>query len=422
MITILCAGSRGDFQPYIALAQQLKKFKKDVRISGPKEFESFVTNYDIDYFPIEVDISALKIDPKMLEEAGSADNPLKMLLVFNKMKVYGEYTTKEYYKACQNSEIIIYHPGLTIGYFAAKELGMPSVLASPFPMHKTKEYLSVVMYGKVKPTMINKKLSYLMIQGMLWMAGKDSIKSFWKKQFGRLPKDFGAPYEYHNQVNQPALISCSNHIFERPADWNSYIHQKGYWFVEEKDDFRVDEALVDFIQAGEKPIYIGFGSMSMMNKHTELGELVVNAIRKSGKRAIICGFSRPDNLTDDIYALDSIPHAWLFNHVSAVCHHGGAGTSAAGFSAGIPSIIIPFSNDQFAWAHRSYHLGIGVKPINVKHLTVDNLSNAFIAALQPDLIARAKEIGAKIQTENGAKDCAKVIIDLLGNKAAEDVK
>ena len=81
MITILCAGSRGDFQPYIALAQQLKKFKKDVRISGPKEFESFVTNYDIDYFPIEVDISALKIDPKMLEEAGSADNPLKMLLV-----------------------------------------------------------------------------------------------------------------------------------------------------------------------------------------------------------------------------------------------------------------------------------------------------------------------------------------------------
>ena len=96
MITILCAGSRGDFQPYIALAQQLKKYKKDVRITGPKEFESFVKHYDIDYLPINIDISALNIDPKMLEAAGSADNPLKMLRAFNKMKAYGAYTTKAY--------------------------------------------------------------------------------------------------------------------------------------------------------------------------------------------------------------------------------------------------------------------------------------------------------------------------------------
>lgn len=413
MITILCAGSRGDFQPYIALAQQLKKNRKEVRISGPKEFESLVTSYGIDYYPINVDINALNIDPKLLEEAGSADNPLKMLLAFNKMKAYGEYTTGEYFQACQNSDLIIYHPGLTIGYFAANELGIPAVLASPFPMHKTKEYLSVVMYGKSKPTMINNRISYLMLHGMLWMAGKDSVKSFWKKQFGRLPKNFGAPYEYHNQANQPALISCSNYIFKRPMDWNTHIHQKGYWFVEEKYDFQPDETLVDFIQRGEKPIYVGFGSMSMMKQHAELGNLVVNAIRKSGKRAIICGFGRPDNLTDDIYALDSIPHTWLFNHVSAVCHHGGAGTSAAGFSAGIPSIIIPFSNDQFAWAHRSYDLGIGVKPINAKKLTVDNLANALSEAFQPDLIAKAKEIGLKIQTENGAEECAKIVADLL---------
>lgn len=415
MITILCAGSRGDFQPYIALAQQLKKFGKEVRISGPKDFESFVTDYDIDYCSINVDIKALNIDPKMLEEAGSADNPLKMLLAFTKMKAYGEYTTKEYYKACQNSEMIIYHPGLTIGYFAAKELGIPAVLASPFPMHKTKEYLSVIMYGKSKPTLINKNLSYQMLQGMLWMAGKGSVKSFWKKQFGRLPNDFGSPYEKHNKANQPALISCSNYVFNRPSDWNPHIHQKGYWFAEEKDDFTPDQALIDFIQAKEKPIYIGFGSMAMMKKHDELGELVVDAIRKSGKRAIISGFGKLDNLTDDIYAIDSIPHSWLFKHVSAVCHHGGAGTSAAGFRAGVPSIIVPFSNDQFAWAHRSYDLNIGVKPIYVNHLTADNLADAFIAACQPEIISKAREMGTKIQSENGAEDCAQVIIDLLEN-------
>ncbi len=420
MITILCAGSRGDFQPYIALAQQLKKFGKQVRIAGQKEFESFVNHYEIEYFPINVDIEALNIDPRMLEEAGSADNPLKMLLAFNKMKAYGEYTTKEYYKACQNSELIIYHPGLTIGYFAAQELGIPAVLASPFPMHKTKEYLSVITYGKSKPTTINKKLSYQMLQVMLWMAGKGSVRSFWKKHFGRLPRDFGSPYENHNKANQPALISCSNYVFERPLDWNPHIHQKGYWFVEEKDDFAPDQSLIDFIQAKEKPIYIGFGSMAMMKKHDELGELVVNAIRKSGKRAIISGFGKPDNLTDDIYAIDGIPHSWLFKHVSAVCHHGGAGTSAAGFRAGVPSIIVPFSNDQFAWAHRSYDLNIGVKPIYVKNLSADNLADAIIVACQPDIIAEAKAMGVKIQSENGAEDCAKVIIDLLEKNNVEN--
>jgi sterol 3beta-glucosyltransferase len=419
MITILCAGSRGDFQPYIALAQQLKKLGKQVRIAGQKEFESFVNHYEIEYFPINVDIKALNIDPKMLEEAGSADNPLKMLLAFNKMKAYGEYTTKEYYRACQNSELIIYHPGLTIGYFAAQELGIPAVLASPFPMHKTKEYLSVIMYGKSKPTLINKKLSYLMLQGMLWMAGKGSVRSFWKKQFRRLPRDFGSPYENHNKAKQPALISCSNYVFERPLDWNPHIHQKGYWFVEEKDDFTPDQALIDFIQAKEKPIYIGFGSMAIMKKHDELGNIIVNAVRKSGKRAIISGFGKPDNLIEDIYAIDSIPHSWLFKHVSAVCHHGGAGTSAAGFRVGVPSIIIPFSNDQFAWAHRSYDLNIGVKPIYVKNLSADNLADAIIAACQPDIIAKAKAMGVKIQSENGAKDCANVIIDLL-NKTVEN--
>lgn len=413
MITILCAGSRGDFQPYIALAQHLIKNIKEVQIAGPKEFASFVGSYGIIYYCINIDTSAMNIDPKMLEQAGSADNPLKMLLAFNKMKAYGEYTTNEYFKACQNSELIIYHPGLTVGYFAAKELGIKAVLASPFPLHKTKKYLSVVMYGKSKENWLNKKLSYAMIQGMLWMAGKDSVKAFWKKQFGRLPEDFGAPFEYHNNPYQPALISCSNYIFERPEDWNPHIHQKGYWLVEEKDDFNPDKELVDFLQRGEKPIYVGFGSMSMMKKHTGLGSIVVNAIIKSGKRAIISGFGKSEMLTDQIYSINSIPHSWLFKNVSAVCHHGGAGTSAAGFRAGIPSIIIPFSNDQFAWAHRAYDLGIGVKPISVKQLTEDNLANAINSAFHPEIIAKAKEVGLKIETENGAEDCAKVVLDLL---------
>ena len=413
MITILCAGSRGDFQPYIALAQQLKKFGKDVRIAGSKSFEGFIRHYGVDFYPVDADIESLNVDPELLKAAGSADNPLKLLLTFNKMKNFGIYMVQDFYAACEGSELIIYHPGCTVGYFAAQKFGIPSVLASPFPMHKTKEYLSVVMYGKAKSTGLNKKVSHEMIQGMLWLASKSSVKGFWKKQFGRLPESFGCPYERHTDEKHPAITSCSNFVFKRPSDWNKHVHQQGYWFVEEQIEYKPSDELAAFLEAGEKPVYIGFGSMTTLEKHENLAELAAEALTKSGKRGIICGMGKPSNMTKDIFVLDSIPHTWLFERVSAVCHHGGAGTTAAGFKAGVPSIIIPFSNDQFAWAHRSYDLGVGAKPISKKNLTADKLADAIKYALSAPIVNNAKILGENIASENGAFECAKVIMKAL---------
>lgn len=413
MITILCSGSRGDFQPYIALAQELKKLGKDVRITGSKSFEGFIQSYGIDVYPIEADIETLKVDPKLLEAAGSSDNPLKMLLTFNKMKEYGIYMVNDYYSACEGSELIIYHPGCTIGYFAAQKFGIPSVLASPFPMHKTKEYLSVVMYGKTISNVLTKKVSYAMIQGMLWMASKDSVKSFWKKNFGKTPDKFGCPFERHTDKKHPAIISCSNFVFKRPDDWNENIHQSGYWFVEEPYEYIPTNELTDFLNSGEKPVYIGFGSMTSLEKYEDLFEIAIQAIVKTGKRGIICGMGKPSDLPNNIIAIDNIPHSWLFERVSAVCHHGGAGTTAAGFKSGVPSIIVPFSNDQFAWAHRAYDLGVSARPIPKKELSSTKLADAIKFALTDKIVENARNLGKKIATEQGAAQCAKIIAKCL---------
>lgn len=413
MITILCSGSRGDFQPYIALALELQKLGKDVRITGSKNFENFIRSYGIDVYPIKADIESLKVDPKLLKDAGSSDNPLKMLLTFNKMKKYGIYMVHDFYSACEGSELIIYHPGCTIGYFAAEKFGIPSVLASPFPMHKTKERLSVVMYGKTNSNALTKAISYTMLQGMLWMASKTSVKGFFKERFGKLPDNFGCPFERHTDQLHPAIVSCSNFVFERPADWDKNIHQSGYWFLEEPVAYTPPRELVDFLNAGEKPVYIGFGSMTTLGEDEDLAKLAVEAIIKSGRRGIICGMGKPDNLPENIFTLDSIPHSWLFDKVLAVCHHGGAGTTAAGFKAGVPSIIVPFSNDQFAWAHRAYDLGVGSKPIPRKELTSDKLAAAINFALSDQIIANSRVLGRSIATENGAQKCAKIILDCL---------
>ena len=241
-----------------------------------------------------------------------------------------------------------------------------------------------------------------MLQGMLWLASKDSVTGFWKKKFGGKPKEFGRPYERHTSKQNPAVISCSNFVFNRPSDWNENIHQSGYWFVEEKTDYTPSKELSDFLSSGEKPVYIGFGSVFHADQKDAMSKLIVDALTKSGKRGIICGMGKIDNLPSNVIAIDSIPHSWLFERVSAVCHHGGAGTTAAGFKAGIPSIIIPFANDQFAWAHRAYDLGVGSKPIPAKTLTSDNLAVAIEFALQDNIKINAKTLAKNIATENGA--------------------
>ena len=413
MITILCSGSWGDFQPYIALAMELKKLGKDVRITGMRDFESFIQSYGIDFYPIQADFESLGVDKKMIKEAQSADSPLKMLLTFNKMKKYGILLSNEFYAACEGSELIIYHPGMTLGYFAAEKLGIPSVLASPFPMHKTKEQTSVILYGRKKSTYLTNIISYWMLQGMLWLASKDSVKGFWKTEFGSAPTGFGSPYERHNDRQHPAVVSCSNFVFNRPSDWNENIHQSGYWFVEEKTNYVPSKELYNFLSSGEKPVYIGFGSVFHADQKDTLSKLIVDALTKSGKRGIICGMGKIDYLPSNVIAIDSIPHSWLFERVSAVCHHGGAGTTAAGFKAGIPSIIVPFANDQFAWAHRAYDLGVGSKPIPAKTLTSDNLAAAINFALQDNIKIKAITLAKNIATEYGALDCAKVIVSSL---------
>ncbi len=402
MITILCAGSRGDIQPYIALALQLKKLGKQVRIAAGASFESFIRGYGVDFYSIAADYQNTNIDPQLLKDAQSSDNPLKMLRTFHKMKQYATLMTEDMYKACEGSEVIVYHPGCTIGYFAAKRMGIPAVLASPFPMHKTNEVASVIAYGRYK---LPNKATYTLLQNMLWMASKTGVTSC-------LQENVQAPYELVDG-RHPAVISCSNYVFKRPSDWNSNIHQYGYWFLEEENAYTPPNELAAFLQNGDAPVYIGFGSVFHEREQAYFVQLVTEALQQCGKRGILCGMGELQNLPDNVFAIQNIPHSWLFEKVAVVCHHGGAGTTAAGFRAGIPSVIIPFSNDQFAWAHRAYDLGVGAKPIPKKKLTAASLAEAIQYALQPKVAEQAKLLAKGIASENGARDCAKVIADFV---------
>ena len=125
------------------------------------------------------------------------------------------------------------------------------------------------------------------------------------------------------------------------------------------------------------------------------------------------GLSAEIALPPEVYRLDSAPHSWLFPRMAAVVHHGGAGTTAAGLRAGVPSVLIPHGNDQFAWGRRVHELGVGTRPIPRKRLTVAALADALTAVREPDLRAAATDLGRRIRTEDGAETAARLITNAL---------
>jgi sterol 3beta-glucosyltransferase len=171
-----------------------------------------------------------------------------------------------------------------------------------------------------------------------------------------------------------------------------------------------------FLRAGPPPVYIGFGSI-VVEKPDDLTKLIFGAVKRAGVRALVSkgwGGLGEVNAPDNIFLLGNCPHDWLFQYVSCVVHHGGAGTSAIGIAMGKPTIVIPFFGDQPFWGAMIYQAGAGPEPVPYKNLTEAKLAESITKALEPDIQASVKNMSEKVADENGAEDAAASFHNFVG--------
>jgi sterol 3beta-glucosyltransferase len=182
--------------------------------------------------------------------------------------------------------------------------------------------------------------------------------------------------------------------------------------LEAQAEWQPSAELQAFLAAGSPPVYIGFGSMSNRNPQATT-DLVLAALAPTRQRAILMSGWGGMQLTDTpdyIFPIDSIPHRWLFPRTAAVVHHGGVGTTAAGLSAGVPNIVVPFFGDQPFWGRTVQRLGAGPAPIAHKQLSVDNLAAALHSVISDEhMQAQAAHIGQQIQAEDGVRTAVRLI-------------
>jgi sterol 3beta-glucosyltransferase len=162
----------------------------------------------------------------------------------------------------------------------------------------------------------------------------------------------------------------------------------------------------------------------MSDRHSAaLTQLIVKALTLSGQRGILLtgwgALSKTDLPHNTIFQIDSVPHDWLFPHMAAIVHHGGAGTTATALRAGKPSIIIPFATaDQTFWGRRVFELGVGPRPIPRKQLSAEGLAEAIHLAVSDDAMrSRAATLGQHLQSEDGVANAVEAFNRIIKGKS-----
>ena len=203
--------------------------------------------------------------------------------------------------------------------------------------------------GRKRP--VQNFLSYGVVDLLIWSGIGDLVNKF-RQDTLKLPPvalvDGAALLEDH-EVPFTYLWLAS--LVPKPADWGPHIDLANFTFHDQAHTYEPPAALLDFLAAGETPIYVGFGSVGVENP-AAVTRTIFTALEKAGARAIVSegwahlGGERPPS---NVFLIGDCPHDWLFARCRAVCHHGGAGTTAAGLRAGLPTVVVPSFGDQFFW-------------------------------------------------------------------------
>jgi sterol 3beta-glucosyltransferase len=309
--------------------------------------------------------------------------------------------------------LIVYHPKAFGAPHFAEALGVPAVLAIAMPLLVPTTRYPAILFPRWNLGGQYNRLTYALFRKMMALTFGKPIGE-WRAEHRLPPQRRRGADPLITTVGRdiPVLHGYSEHVSPRPPDWPPGAAVTGYWFLDEGQAWQPPQRLRQFLEAGEPPVYVGFGSMTGRDPK-RLARVVVDALRLADVRGVIAtgwgGLAGAD-LPATVLEIDEAPHEWLFPRMAAVVHHGGAGTTAAGLRAGRPTVVCPFIGDQPFWGWRVRALGVGSEPIPQKTLTAEKLGDAIRRVITDIGIRRqAEALGDRIRREDGVATAVALI-------------
>ncbi|MEV6040306.1 glycosyltransferase [Nonomuraea sp. NPDC052116] len=426
-VLILTHGTRGDVQPYAALALALKRAGHEAVLAAPAAMAGLVEPHGIAFAPVHDGPNTLIDDPDIRQAIESNYRGLRgkqvALQVMRRSKplmakVFADMADVAVDGAGQGADLVVHAPGIPAQHLAER-LGVPAVPAALQPVWVPTAAFRNPMLPLPLPKALN-RASYLPIKLMLRSFG--GIADDLRKHRLDLPRRRGRHDILRRPDGRPATVlhGFSRHLLPHgPAaglDYPAWVHTTGFWFLPAPPGWTPAAELASFLDAGPAPVYIGFGSMAGTDPE-RLGRIVTQAIRLAGVRAVLAsgwGGIQATDLPGTVHLLNEAPHDWLLPRMAAIVHHGGSGTTGAALAAGRPQVICPFVADQPFWAARAYAAGVAVPPQPQRRLTPDTLAAAIrLAATDARMAAAAAEFGQRVRAEAGTTRAVTILESLV---------
>ncbi|KAL1304257.1 hypothetical protein AAFC00_000671 [Neodothiora populina] len=449
-VVIHVVGSRGDVQPFVALGKVLKeRYGHRVRLATHPVFADFVRENGLEFFSIGGDPAELMAfmvkNPGLMPgfdtiRNGDVGKRRKEIATMVKgcwrscieagdgLGPEANDKTQEDWMSVDSSstndafsninpkdkpfvaDAIIANPPSFAHIHCAEKLGCPLHIMFTMPYSPTQAFphpLANIKSTNTDPHLAN-FITYALVDMLTWQGLGDIINRFRQKSLNLEPISLMWAPGMLARMRVPHTYCWSPALIPKPKDWGNHITIAGFYMLNLATNFTPEPALKAFLDAGPPPVYIGFGSI-VLDDPNGMTNLIFEAVRKTGQRALVSkgwgGFGGDElDVPESVYMLGNVPHDWLFQHVSCVVHHGGAGTTAAGIAHGRPTVIVPFFGDQPFWGSMVAKAGAGPEPIPHKELTADKLTQAITTALKPESLERAHELADQIRQEQGTED------------------
>ncbi|KAF3528546.1 hypothetical protein DY000_02043727 [Brassica cretica] len=416
-IVMLIVGTRGDVQPFVAIAKRLQEYGHRVRLATHANFKEFVLTAGLEFYP-------LGGDPKVLAEymvknkGFLPSGPSEIQIQRKQMKDI----INSLLPACKEpdpdsgtsfkADAIIANPPAYGHTHVAEALRIPIHVFFTMPWTPTSEFPHPL--SRVKQP-AGYRLSYHIVDSLIWLGIRDMIKDLRKKKLKLRPVSYLSGTQGSGS-SIPHGYMWSPNLVPKPKDWGPQIDVVGFCFLDLASNYEPPAELVEWLEAGDKPIYIGFGSLPVQEPE-KMTEIIVEALERTKQRGIINkGWGGLGNLKqpkDFVYLLDNVPHDWLFPRCKAVVHHGGAGTTAAGLKAACPTTIVPFFGDQPFWGERVRARGVGPAPIPVEEFSLHKLEHAINFMLDDKVKSSAETLANAMKDEDGVAGAVKAFFKHL---------
>jgi UDP:flavonoid glycosyltransferase YjiC (YdhE family) len=414
-------GTEGDVRPFIALAGGLSAAGHDVTLAVTEitnqQFSAFGErmNFEIRH------VGHIDIDERRFKELSARVfnewNPLKKgdIIVSNFLDPVIEGMLVAAKALCAENDLVIGHFFVYPLKIAAQQHHCPYVMVFTTPLIPSRFFPPMEIPELAR--WMN-PLWWNLFDFLLGKAWKPTIDELYLREGVDPGKSIFRDIWYSPLLN---LVSVSPALFPPPPDWEQQYHLCGFLNIpEQTETWQMPESLKEFLDAGDPPVYITFGSMIASDPNPrEITKLLIEAVCQAGCRAIIqSNWDELGELPDfeDIYRIINAPHHLIFPRCAVVIHHGGAGTSQAATVAGCPSIVVEHSSDQPLWGSVLQRIGVAPKLLHRRSITAKKLARSIKMVLAaPAMAQKAKAIGSIMQQEDGLA-CAIELIERSATK------